>query len=754
MMPSTRKPHLPYRSRRWWLVYGLSVGLFISIFTVYLADWLYPLPLQLEAIEYSHRVVDHEHQPLRFFPTADGYWRFPVAPETVSPYFMDMLIRFEDKRFYRHYGVDVIAMLRAVGQRITSGNVVSGGSTLTMQLARLLEPKPRTIPNKIRQMFRAWQLEWHLDKSEILQAYLTLAPYGGNLQGVEAASYFYFGLSAQDLTPSQAALLVSLPQNPERLRPDRHADRAQQRRDTNLARLREQGVLSAEDYRLALTSPVPTRRLATPLETMHLSSWRGDDQVAANPAVLTINRALQRQVEQLARSIQANLPKPSTLALVVADRRTLQARAYVGSGDFFATQFPGQVDVVQSVRSPGSTLKPFIYGMALSDGWLHHNTLIQDRAVNYAGYQPGNFDRQFSGGVTIREALIRSRNLPVIKVLGRLRPAFFMQKLAEQGISLALPADQQGQDVSDQATLPIAVGGVGIRMADLITLYGCLANQGVCQPLQFRVSADVPGAVGGKPKPRRLISQRAAWVINMILRELPKPIRSGTQRSDDVANRPMAFKTGTSYGYRDAWALGYDQDWVIGVWIGRPDGGFQQKTMGLSDAVPVMLAAFDIANQQQFQALARLTATTAHSEDHHNAEQARIPVSPFAHPEGRRVSIAELAAQTPPSALQYFDQPIRREYDSKPTIIYPINDTRIVVSGSQAPIYRQQIKVDLRAEHFPVSVLLNDERIAQLTAQKALFIRPPRSGAYNLSLIDAEGQSASVAFWVDKVDDE
>lgn len=734
------------RSKRWWFCYWLLILLCVGCFGLFLANRLYPLPSQLINVEESYRIYDRYQQPLRFYTTSDGYWRFKADSDAIAPEFIEMLVRFEDKRFWQHHGVDLLAVSRAIGQRLSSGRVLSGASTISMQLARLIEPKPRTVGNKIREMFRAWQIEWYLDKKTIMDLYLTYAPYGGNIQGVEAASLFYFGVPASDLTVSQSALLVSLPQNPERLRPDRYPNRAQQRRDLNLSRLTDQQVLDEEAFTLALAEPVPQGRLVTPQQAEHESAYlRRTASHYPDPVVRsTLSRELQGKIEVLAANLQKALPLGSTVSIAIAERRHMELMAYVGTGDFSATQFAGQSDMLRAVRSPGSTLKPAIYAMAISDGWLHPKTLIADNRRAYSDYVPENFDGEFGGQISISEALIYSRNSPAIKVLKRLGAKYFATTMGEQGIALLLP----GRQKLEQATLPIAVGGVGITMQDLLELYGCLANQGLCQPLTDIHNTHLPMS----KEQTRWISPESAWAISQILLQMPRAISPDRSIVRDHFRMPkVAYKTGTSYGYRDAWAVGYDENWVIAVWVGRPDGGFQPAIMGLDSAVPILFSSFDMASRSV------LSDESFLSND-------QIPMTPFSLDVSEHTSLEDLQRlfeRDPPFGLQYFDHSLANAKSTiAPQIFYPHNDTHLLLGSNHSPQYRQSINIQFESQHYPVQVMLNNERIKILSElshvrsgrrEMPLFL--PESGAYRLKIIDAEGQSAAVNFWVDKAEE-
>jgi len=527
-------------------------------------------------LDYSVEVVDRQGGALRVYTSKDGYWRFPASTADIDSQFLAMLIACEDRRFYRHPGFDAFALGRALVQAGVNGRFVSGGSTLTMQVVRLLEPRPRTLWSKAIEIFRAWQLERRLGKEGVLRLYLELAPYGGNLQGLRSASRFYFGKEPRYLTLAESALLVALPQSPENRRPDRFRERARAARDRVLGRLVESGVIDREEARAAADKDVPGKRRAVPRLAPHLSDRLRHARSGAERIWTTLDGGLQRRLESLLVRHQRSLPSGATLAALIVDNADAEVRAYVGSGHYFSTEFPGQVDVVRATRSPGSTLKPFVYGLGFEAGFIHPETLITDRPGSVRGYAPGNFDRRYEGEMKIRDALSSSRNTTAIRVLDRVGPTELLSRLRATGADLRLPS------TVEQPGLPIVLGGVGASLEDLVMLYAALADRGTARPLRFRQDVEAPETKIG------LLSPVSAWYLTEILAKAPAPsgFLSGTGGA--------AFKTGTSYGFRDAWALGFDADHTVGVWLGRPDGGYTPGLSGLRNAAPVLLEVFDL----------------------------------------------------------------------------------------------------------------------------------------------------------------
>ncbi|MGE3870761.1 MAG: penicillin-binding protein 1C, partial [Pseudorhodoplanes sp.] len=530
-----------------------------------------PLP-RLHAIERSTLVVDREGRLLRPYATADGRWRLPAGVEDVDPRFLRLLVAYEDKRFYEHIGIDPLAMLRAAWLLAGHGRIVSGGSTLTMQVARLLEPRTeRNFAAKLRQMVRALQLERAYSKSEILALYLTLAPYGGNLEGVRAASLSYFGKEPRRLTLPEAALLVALPQSPEWRRPDRAPQAAQRARDRVLDRAGSK-LYPADEIAIAKREEIVRARIAMPALAPHAA----DQALLAAPGAklhrLTLDAPLQAQLEKLARERAHQLGPDISIGIVAVDHASGEIRARVASADYFDERRAGQVDMTQALRSPGSALKPFIYGLAFEDGIAHPETLIEDRPARYGAYAPENFDLTFQGTVTVRKALQLSLNVPAVALLEKVGSARLTARLAQAGAPLVLPK-------GEAPGLAMGLGGIGVKLLDLTMLYAGVARQGGAVALIERADA----RAAARP-PRRLLDPVAAWYVGNVLIGTPPP--------ENGPHRRIAFKTGTSYGYRDAWSVGFDGRMTVGVWVGRADGAPVPGLIGRTAAAPVLFDAF------------------------------------------------------------------------------------------------------------------------------------------------------------------
>ncbi len=541
-----------YRCRLWLLALVLPV---LAAGTLWALDRTYPPALgRLDGM--GSEVVDRTGRTLALLPAPGGVWRFPVRVEEVAPVLVEMLVATEDRRFWQHPGIDPLALARAAWQDLRAGRVVSGGSTLTMQAVRLLEPRPRTVRSKLIEVARAVQLEWHFSKREILGFWLTLAPYGGNLEGVRAGSLAWFGVGPHLLDRAQAALLVAIPRRPEALRPDRHPARAKALRDRILGH--DGGA-------------VPVARVALPRHARHaIAGLPRQDRVAS-----TLDLGLQAALERLAAERLRNLPARASLALVVGDLQSREWRAVVSGGGGHAAGRAWAMDLSRAVRSPGSAMKPFIYAMAFQDGIAGPQTRIDDLPRRFGTYAPEDFDRSFAGQVTAAEALRRSLNLPAVALLDRVGPLRFAARIKAAGVTLRLP---EGADPA----LPLALGGAGITLRELAGLYAALGTDGVAREMALQ-----PRDVGGPAAPflaTPFLAERAATAIAGVL----------TQRFPDGGPPGVAWKTGTSWGGRDAWALGFDAKHVAGVWVGRPDGTPLPGATGRRLALPLLARVFGL----------------------------------------------------------------------------------------------------------------------------------------------------------------
>ena len=546
-------------------------------------DHSLPPPLQRADRGFSQVILASDGSVLRAFADQAGLWRYPVTPDQVSPRYLQALLHYEDRWFYRHPGVNPLSLARAVWQRIRYGRAISGGSTLTMQVVRLLERQPRTVSGKLVQILRALQLERRLSKRQILTLYLNLAPFGGPLEGVEAAARSYLGKSAHTLSHAEAALLAALPQRPSARRPDRHPDRARQARDKVLRRLANFGVWSEAVVHDAQQEPVavftPARPLLAPLLARRLHNVNttpmGQEAAiisAAQRIPTTLDSHLQYSLQQQLRDHTGLSAQRSSGALLVLDNASARVLAYVGSGDFLDTRRFGHVDMVRAHRSYGSTLKPMLYGLALDDGLIHTASLLLDSPLDINGYRPSNFSGRYRGPVSAAQALQHSLNVPAVDLLHRYGPARFAAQLRNAGLRLRLPP-------AARPNLAIILGGAASSLWELTGLYRALAHGGLSATPRAQPDAPLDQ--------RRLLSPAAAWAVRDMLAGAAAP--HGVSPSQTAA---IAWKTGTSYGFRDAWALGVSNTHTVGVWLGRPDGTPSPGQYGAVSAAPLLFRIF------------------------------------------------------------------------------------------------------------------------------------------------------------------
>jgi penicillin-binding protein 1C len=681
----------------------LAATVLICIVALAGAAWwvvsLGPPPLG-KTLEFSNSVIDRDGRLLRAYATSEGRWRLPATVADVDPRFFAVLFAYEDKRFYAHHGVDPLALTRAAVQLVTSGHIRSGGSTLTMQVARLLEPRSeRSLKAKLRQIVRAIEIERVLSKNEVLALYLDLAPYGGNIEGIRAASLAYFGKEPRRLSLSEAALLVALPQSPELRRPDRYAENARAARDRVLDRFAATGTVPADEIAFAKSEPVPAIRRPMPFLAPHAA----DRAITEAPDVkvhrLTIDAVVQKNFENLARervrALAATLGPDVSLAIIAVDNASGDVVARVGSPDYFDPRRAGHVDLTQALRSPGSTLKPFIYGMGFEDGVINPETLIEDRPVAYGGYAPKDFDSTFQGTVTVRRALQQSLNVPAIAVLDEVGASRLTAQITQAGATLVLPP-------GEAPGLAIGLGGVGIKLSDLVMLYAGIARQGTTLPLNEHF-----GAVA--PQGQRLMEPVAAWYVGNILIGSPPP-------ENGVAGR-IAFKTGTSYGYRDAWSVGFDGKHTIGVWVGRADGAPVPGLVGRSAAAPILFDAF-----------------------------ARLGTPIVALPHAPKGVLVTSSAKLPPP-LKYF-QPGRLAGAMSQAalhILFPPDGARLDPSTTDGKPSLVPLKISGAVA--PLTVLVNGVPVPEQPG--ALFFQPDGPGFSRVTVVDAAGASASVVVRVD-----
>jgi len=633
-------------------------------------------PLFLKPIAYSQQILSSEGHLLRLYTTPNGYWRLPTKLDQVDPKMIKALLSYEDQRFYQHSGIDFRAILRASLQLLKNQKLVSGASTITMQTIRLLKPKPRTLKNKLLEMYQAWHLEQIYSKQQILALYLSLTPYGGNIQGLTSACLFYFQKSPAHLTLSEIALLIALPQAPESRRPDRHPIRAKKARQHVLKQL-----FRNESIQLAQNQSIITKRRTPAFYALHLSQQL--HQKKLNIIKTTLNFKLQKKLEKIAQAYQQTLAQGVTIAVLVVEKKSAKIIAYLGSGDFYQQS---QMDLTLAIRSPGSTLKPFIYGLGFELGLIHPQTKTIDQRESIAGYRPQNFAKKYYGEVTLTQALRASLNIPAVKVLQKVGAQKLMQRFEDNQIQLTLAPHSK-------ISLALALGGIGTNLQQLVTLYNGLARGGkqsvlcVIEPCLATETA--------------LLSNKATWYLDQILATTIAP--KGFHRQ-----QPLRFKTGTSYGFRDAWSIGYNNAYTVGVWVGRPDGGFRSRKTGLNSAAPLLFQIFSALPKKKDQ---------------------KFPKKP--------TDVLVATNQQLPLSMRWLE---KRDYKTlkniPPKIQFPLDKSKLVLAPA--------ISLKVTGGKLPFHWLINNKPLKINSYQRSIQWMPKGAGFIALTVIDNTGRADKI----------
>ncbi len=662
-----------------------------------------PPPPMARLSAVSAAVLDSNGGLLRAFLAEDGRWRLPVTAADLPPHYLEMMVAYEDQRFFSHHGVDPVALARAVFQLVRHGRVVSGASTITMQVARLLDPRGRGIGQKLRQIVAARQLEHRFTKAQILDMYLTLAPFGGNLEGVRAASLAYFRKEPAALDRRQSAMLIALPPAPERRRPDRGLVTADDSALIVLGVLRQRGLITPETWeRVRQPGLGPVRRTTLSFAAPHLAEAMRLRQQQAAVLQTTIEPRIQRSAERVAAEALSRFPPAVNLAVVVVRNRDGAVVGYVGGADYGSHDRAGQVDLAQAVRSPGSALKPFVYGLGFEQRIVHPGTIITDAPTAFGSYEPQNFAGDYAGDMTVRDALIRSINTGPVAILHRIGPQRFLSRLRTAGLPLAI------EQSDAEAGLAVALGGAGVRLLDLTRAYSALASHGLSRPLRMLSTDPVaPGTV--------LMEPDAAWAVSNILADMPPP--SGFLRlAARDGGRRVAYKTGTSYGFRDALAVGYDQLHTVGVWVGRPDGAPHLGAFGISAAAPLLFRIFEA-----------------------------LPM-----PAG------DVAGEPPASGLAGTELPERLvRFDAKPLdggrqslrIAFPQHDSTVIARRDAHG--RLTLPIALQGGLPPYRIYVDERVLAGPRLSSRAIWTPAGRGAARLVATDALGSRAEAEVWVE-----
>ncbi len=682
---------------------GRARSAFVALLALILAPllaltltWFRLPPLDLTSTaERSPIVLDRNGQLLRAFTMQDGRWRMPTTVDDVDPRYVSMLLAFEDKRFRSHLGVDPLAIARAAAQSVRHGRIVSGGSTITMQVARLIEPRPeRSSAAKLRQMARAIDLERRFSKDEILSLYLSLAPYGGNIEGIRAASFAYFGKDARRLSHGEAATLVALPQAPELRRPDRFAQRAIQGRNRVLGVAARASVIPEGERQHALGEAMPTARKPFPMLAAHAAEAVVREYPMQRVHRLTLDAGWQVMLEMLARERAEQLgPKLST-AIVVVEQATGAIRASVGGAGYFAEERAGAMDLTQALRSPGSALKPFIYAMAFEEGIAHPSTVLEDRPHRYGLYAPENFDQTFQGTITAKKALQLSLNVPAVDLLSAVGPQRFVSRMRSVGAGLAMPPE-------GAPGLAIGLGGVGITLRDLTRLYAGLARGGEATPLWMRQEQ-----IATEEGFARIVDPVPAWYVADAL--------LGAQPPQNAQANRIAYKTGTSYGYRDAWSVGFDRKHTIGVWVGRADNAAVPGLVGRLVAAPVLFDAFSRIGTEPGVGPRPADAIVAGTHE--------LPL-PLRH----------MRRDLPKTTLAIASASLK--------LAFPPDGSRLELPhGADEP----GLALKITGGRPPFTAFLNGRPVAASASRRTLHVMPDGAGFTRISIMDGAGETDSV----------
>ncbi len=557
------------------------------VFVVFIfADMAFPVKIH---ISYSTVITDSGGEMLHAYLSSDEKWRLLTELDEITPAVKKAIVYKEDRYFYYHFGINPVAVCRALIKNIARGKRTSGASTITMQAARLLEPRSRTYLNKLIEMFRALQLEWHLSKNEILQLYLNLLPYGGNIEGVKAASLMYFNKMPDHLSIGEIAVLSIIPNNPNILKPGEDNALLIEKRNRWLERYRRAELFPDRDIDDAENELLKGFRYEVPRYAHHFSQRLYSANRGRHIIRSTLCLETQLKVESLVREHTNRwyFRNVKNAAALVIDNRSGSIVAYAGSADFFNTEDGGQVDGIRAVRSPGSTLKPLIYGLAFDKGLITPKTVVSDVPVYFSGYEPENYDGKYHGLVNIDYALSNSLNVPAVKIMNELKVRPVVESLIKAGFS-------QIRANKDHLGLSVALGGCGVTLEELTTLYFILSNKGEIREIRDQVTEEIPVAKKKNKSgiSRRLLTEEAAYMVTDILTKVTRP--DLPTEWENTPNLPkVAWKTGTSYGRRDAWSIGYNKRYTIGVWVGNFSGEGVPGLSGADAAAPLLFSIFN-----------------------------------------------------------------------------------------------------------------------------------------------------------------
>lgn len=550
----------------------------VSLFFLFtLLNLIFPLD---DDLMYGTIIYSDKGEIIHAYLSYDEKWRFKAELDEITPDLKKAIIFKEDRFFYYHPGVNILAIVRALYNNLRFGKRTSGASTITMQVARLLEPKARTYGNKLIEIFRAFQLEWKYSKSEIIQLYLNLVPYGGNIEGVKAASLLYFQKVPKQLSLAEVSTLAIIPNRPTSLKPDRNSETLFKARNKWLAKFREKEVFSEEAIQDALEEPVEMKRISPPKLAPHFSRRLKKEHENIPNIHSTLDIAIQNTLEKLSKSHVQSLGRFQiyNAAVMVIDNKNGSVLAYVGSSDFYDSRDAGQVDGIQAIRSPGSTLKPLLYGLAFDQGLLTPSQRVLDVPSYFGNYSPENYDSQYHGKVSVSYALSNSLNIPAVRVLDKLGTGLFIDQLIKTDFA------QINHD-KNHLGLSMVLGGCGVSLEELTNLYSSFARDG-----SYRKPVWLKG--DSSSTEFQVLSPGANYMMADILTKATRPdLPQSWQKSKNLPK--VAWKTGTSYGRRDAWSIGFNPYFTVGVWVGNFSGRGVPELNGSDMAAPLLFRIFN-----------------------------------------------------------------------------------------------------------------------------------------------------------------
>ncbi len=731
-------------------------------------------------IPYAQIVTAADGTVVQAFLSADQKWRMKTELAEISPLLRQAIVYKEDRWFYWHPGVNPIAIVRAAVMNLSHLRVQSGASTITMQVARLLQPRPRTLVSKLIECVHALQLELHYSKDEILQMYLNLVPYGGNIEGVKAASLLYYDRLPQQLSLAQVVCLSVIPNRPTTLRLGEQNPEILSQRDLWLHRFAQREVFRKEMIDDALREPLVLKRVAIPRWAPHYA-LRLRSRFPNRPI---IQSTLSAKAQQLCTQLCFNYVQRTKMlgiyncAVMVLNNQTRNVEAYVGSADFNDKAHAGECDGVQALRSPGSALKPLLYAQAIDQGLLTPKTIVTDVPLNYNGYSPENYDQTFHGAVSVEQALAQSLNIPAVKVLHDIGVQPFAQKLNTLGF----------RDIKADAAnvgLSLALGGCGVRLEELAQMYSCFASGGIVRPLHW-IPEDVD------TNGRRIVSPASAFMVTDILTQLTRPDLPVNFMSATHVPK-VAWKTGTSYGRRDAWSVGYNKKYTIAVWVGNFSGEGIADLTGSTSATPLL---FELFNSLDYNATSEWYKAPADVDFRIVCAETGLPpgeycdktvtdyfvptVSPARKCEHvRRIAVSPdgrmsyctsclprgayrtmMVKSYAPELLSYYKSErvavqiapphnpacTRVEREQGPRINSPTDGKSYIVNrNDDAPM---MLSASVSADVENVYWYLNDKLLSESKASESLFFKPQR-GRNKISCCDDKGRNTNIFVMVD-----